>query len=51
MGRAEDLYEKLTSEGEAAIDQMILDRESETFFLDFKQEDPKHQELYDNEHF
>ena len=36
MGRAEDLYERLKDEGEAAIDQMILDRESESFFLDFK---------------
>ena len=36
MGRAEDLFEKLKAEGEAAIDQMIVDRESESFFLDFK---------------
>jgi hypothetical protein len=36
MGRAEYLYERLKEEGEAAIDQMILDRESESFFLDFK---------------
>jgi len=36
MGRAEELFERLKEQGEAAIDQMILDRESESFFLDFK---------------
>jgi hypothetical protein len=36
MGRAEDLFERLLSEGEAAVDRMIAERASEELFLDFK---------------
>ena len=36
MGRAEDIYERIKSEGEAAIDRFIDDRQSEELFLDFK---------------
>ena len=36
MGRAEDIFQKIRSEGEAAIDQFIEDRDSEELFLDFK---------------
>lgn len=36
MGRAEDVYEKIKKEGLKAIDEFILDRESEELFLDFK---------------
>lgn len=37
MGRAEDLFERLRTEGAAVIDEMIADRQSEELFLDFKQ--------------
>lgn len=36
MGRAEDLRDRVIQQGEAAIDQFILDRQSEELFLDFK---------------
>jgi hypothetical protein len=36
MGRAEDLFDRLVSGGEAAIDDLIADRQSEELFLDFK---------------
>jgi hypothetical protein len=36
MGRAEDIFEKIIKEGEAAIDEFILTRKSEELFLDFK---------------
>jgi hypothetical protein len=36
MGRAEDLFERLSRGGEAAIDALIDDRQSEELFLDFK---------------
>ncbi|MDP2606990.1 MAG: ATP-binding protein [Deltaproteobacteria bacterium] len=36
MGRAEDIFEKVKSDGEAAIDEFILTRQSEELFLDFK---------------
>lgn len=36
MGRAEDLTARISSRGEAAIDELILERQSEEFFLDFK---------------
>jgi hypothetical protein len=36
MGRAEDLFEQLVHDGEAAIDRMIADRASEELYLDFK---------------
>ena len=34
--RAQDLYDRLVAEGEPAIDELILARESEAYFLDFK---------------
>jgi len=36
MGRAKDIFEKITSEGEVAINELILTRKSEELFLDFK---------------
>lgn len=36
MGRAEDIFERISLEGEAAIDDFILTRKSEELFLDFK---------------
>jgi len=36
MGRAEDLIERISSLGEAAIDELIVERQSEELFLDFK---------------
>src|SRR5690242_12152620 len=36
MGRAEDLSARLSSGGEAAIDELIQERQSEELFLDFK---------------
>lgn len=36
MGRAEDLFERLTANGEAEIERLIADRSSEGLFLDFK---------------
>ncbi len=36
MGRAEDIFERISLEGEAAIDEFILTRKSEELFLDFK---------------
>jgi hypothetical protein len=36
MGRAQDLFERLVRDGEAAIDEMIADRAAEELFLDFK---------------
>ena len=36
MNRAEDLFEKLTAQGEAAIDELISARKAEELFLDFK---------------
>lgn len=36
MGRAEDLLKQILDGGEAAIDRLIEDRESESYFLDFK---------------
>src|SRR5689334_4316045 len=36
MGRAEDLFERLTRDGEAAIVEMIAQRQVEDLFLDFK---------------
>jgi hypothetical protein len=36
MGRAEDLFDRLKQRGEAEIDQLIQDRQSEELFLDFK---------------
>jgi hypothetical protein len=34
VGRAEDIFERLKSEGEAAIDEMIAAHRSESLFLD-----------------
>jgi hypothetical protein len=36
MGRAEEIFEKLRREGESAIDEFILIRQSEELYLDFK---------------
>ena len=36
MGRAEDLFSRLQAGGEATIDELIADRQSEELFLDFK---------------
>lgn len=36
MARAEDLFERLSQQGELAIDALIADRQSEELFLDFK---------------
>lgn len=36
MSRAEEIFEKLKREGEAAIDELIMIRQSEELFLDFK---------------
>lgn len=36
MGRAEDLFQRMNAGGETAIDQLIVDREAEQLFLDFK---------------
>ena len=36
MGRAEDIFERIKKEGEAAIDEFILTRKAEELFLDFK---------------
>jgi len=36
MGRAEDIFERISREGEYAIDEFILTRKSEELFLDFK---------------
>ncbi|HHT9146865.1 MAG TPA: AlbA family DNA-binding domain-containing protein [Candidatus Wunengus sp. YC61] len=36
MGRAEDIFEKIKKDGEQAIDEFIIDRQSEELFLEFK---------------
>jgi hypothetical protein len=36
MGRAEDLFERLKKQGVEAIRVLVLDRQSEELFLDFK---------------
>ena len=36
MGHAEELFEKIIEKGEAAIDEFIDTRETESLFLDFK---------------
>jgi hypothetical protein len=36
MGRAEDLFARISNLGEAAIDEFIIERQSEELFLDFK---------------
>ena len=36
MGRAEDLFDKIISDGEIAIDEFIASRKAEELFLDFK---------------
>jgi hypothetical protein len=36
MGRAEDIFERILLEGEAAINDFIITRKSEELFLDFK---------------
>jgi Putative DNA-binding domain len=36
MGRAEEIFERLKIDGESAIDEFILNRQSEELYLDFK---------------
>ena len=36
MNRADDLFSKLTAEGETAINELIVTRKAEELFLDFK---------------
>ena len=36
MGRAEDLFRRLIEGGEAVVDEMIVERQTEELFLDFK---------------
>ena len=36
MGRAEDIFDKICKEGETALDELILTRQAEELFLDFK---------------
>jgi hypothetical protein len=35
MGRAEELFQRLITGGEATVDTLIADRQSEELFLDF----------------
>jgi hypothetical protein len=51
MGRAEEIFQKLKREGEAAIDEFILIRQSEELFLDFKRsaDDGKGKRLHDRD--
>jgi hypothetical protein len=51
MGRAEDLFQRLCERGEAALDELILDRQSEELFLDFKRsaDDGSGSKLHDND--
>ena len=37
MSRAEDIFQKLVYFGEDAIDEFIINRQSEELFIDFKQ--------------
>jgi hypothetical protein len=36
MGRAEDLFKRIETQGETVVDEFIADRKSEELFLDFK---------------
>lgn len=49
MGRAEDLFNRIVQAGVTAIDDFILDRQSEELFLDFKRsaDDGKGRKLHD----
>jgi len=51
MGRAEDLFQRLSDSGEKAIDELILDRQSEELFLDFKRsaDNGSGRKLHDND--
>ncbi len=51
MGRAEDLFDELVRDGEAAVDRLIADRAAEELFLDFKRsaDDGKGRKLHDND--
>lgn len=46
MSRAEDIFQKLIYFGEDAIDEFILDRQTEELFLDFKQVIPTGKNLH-----
>ena len=41
MGRADELFAKLKAGGEQAVRQMVIDREREQYFLDFKRSHDK----------
>jgi hypothetical protein len=51
MGRAEDLFGRIMQEGEKAVDEFILDRQSEELFLHFKRsaDDGKGRKLHDTD--
>jgi hypothetical protein len=51
MGRAKDLFDRIAKEGEKAIDDFIVDRQSEELFLDFKQsaDAGRGRKLHDND--
>ena len=51
MGRAEDLFKRLSDGGETEIDRLIVDRQSEELFLDFKRsaDDGRGNRLHDND--
>lgn len=51
MGRSEDLFRRLGDRGEEAINELIMDRQSEELFLDFKQSADKGegQRLHDDD--
>ncbi|MEO7862806.1 MAG: ATP-binding protein [Nitrospirales bacterium] len=51
MGRAEDLFNRIVQAGEKAIDEFILDRQSEELFLAFKRsaDDGKGRKLHDTD--
>jgi hypothetical protein len=51
MGRAEDLFRRLSEQGEQAIEGLIEDRQSEELFLDFKRsaDNGSGKRLHDND--
>lgn len=49
MRRAEDLFERIRQQGEAAISQFIAERKTEEMFLDFKQAATRSDRLHDDD--
>jgi hypothetical protein len=49
MGRAEDLFERLQQQGEAAIREFIAERKTEEMFLDFKRAATTGDRLHDDD--